>query len=189
MKSRPVTIDIIDEVTSDAVSGLELYANLALGSGSSDLTEQWLYWFRNNPFGKGLFALAKHRDRVVGIYTLIPVEMRLSGRPAKGAKAEFLAVAPDHRAATVGDVRLSHALVSELHRRSADWGIEGIFAVVGKTAVRSMLFGGAKPVSYDCREYRTFFARPKTNRYRHRLLNFCVGCTSQAQSALMRALG
>jgi len=153
-----VHVEIGDEVTQDVHAGLRLYADATHRSDSARVQE-WLYWLNQNPFGKGVYAVAKHGDDVVGFYALIPVEMRLGDRAMRGAKGEFFAVAPAFRNALVGQraLRVPYALSCELHGAAAGFGIDCIALVATGAAAICHAISGAKTMTYEVDEYRLLF--------------------------------
>jgi len=190
MMTSPIQMVITDSLTEDAKAGLELYGRLTLGQCPPDLIEDWLYWYRDNPFGEGLFAVAKSRDDVVGVYSLIPVQMQINGRKAKGAKAEFLAVEPDFRLAVepTSGKALPFAMVTGLNSQAHTWGFEWIFGVSTKASSACMLASGSGRIRYQCDEYRTYFAPPKLKRYGRPIVNRCAGYYQYAQTTVQRCL-
>jgi len=170
MNSPQVTLEISDQVSPDFLAGLRLYAELAMGDASAATIDRWLYWYRDNPFGPGLYALAKHGPEVVGIYTLIPIEMRLRGQNVLGAKGEAFAVRPEFRAAIDPDtgMPLPLALVCQLNRHAEQRCMHGIVAVSNRAAAACHRFSGATPVEYPAWTCEMFFTPPKVSPARGR---------------------
>jgi hypothetical protein len=98
--TEEVTISIVATVTDDVKKGLELYG-LATGelkvATAKEHVKQWLSLFQQNPLGTGLFAVARHKDEVVGFFSIIDIEMLIRGRPVRAGKAEFLFVKDEFR--------------------------------------------------------------------------------------------
>ena len=59
--------------------------------------EHWKWEFLDSPAGRGITYLAKAEDRVVGQYTVVPVEMVVRGRTVMGAQSVDTMTANDFR--------------------------------------------------------------------------------------------
>lgn len=168
-----VQLQVTDEVTQDVMAGLHLYLRHTREREPVSLVAEWLYWFEKNPFGKGVFSIAKQEDTVVGFCALIPIQMRLHGRTVKAAKAEFLIVSPDARDVIEPDckTRLPFAIVRRLHEEAHRWHIEAVLAVATRAASVCHLLAGSKPMVYGSYSYVTYFQMPRVSRLsRHPVL-------------------
>lgn len=172
MSNPDIHIEIGDQRTADVDAGFRLYASLTSPSPDPSTIRQWLYWYDQNPFGKGVYAVAKSGQEVVGFYSLIPVEMQIEDQLVRGAKGECFVVSPNFRSAACGPraIRLPVALSLELHRAAAAFGIACIFLVGTRAAAICHAISGAKTISYDTDQFvmpfwaasgRTFKSRCK----------------------------
>jgi len=148
-----IHIEIGNRRSADVDAGFRLYADLT--ANDADAASKWENWYDRNPFGQGVYAVAKHGDAPVGFYSLIPVEMQIAGRPVLGAKGECFVVAPQCRKAVFGSraMSLPVALSGELHRASKNYGISCIFLVGTPAAAVCHSLAGAKTISYDVRRF------------------------------------
>lgn len=191
MASAQVQIHVSDEITPDCLAGLRVYAELTQGSCPPSLIERWLYWYRDNPFGPGLFALAKDGQRVVGVYTLIPIEMWLDGRVVRGAKGEAFGVVPEFRTAVDGQtgVPLPLALIGRLNRAAWDRRVECIVAVSNRAASACHRLCGARLIECPAYAYYTFFQPPRLPGPENRLWRLGRSYAAWAASSALRLAG
>ena len=87
-------ISVRTQADDDVRHGLWLYGHSVQafppGDDEWDRVERWLTLFKNNPFGSGMFIVAKHGpDKVVGLLALIDFEMTVLGAPIHAGKLEF----------------------------------------------------------------------------------------------------
>lgn len=126
-------------ITDEVVKGLRLYG-MATGELTMDTAttrvQRWLSLFRDNPMGRGLFALAKYRGEQVGIISLIDFEMRVRGTSIKAGKAEFWALKPEAlKLALPGtNTRLPWALFQYLREQAGSYGYDAVLTVSPKAA-------------------------------------------------------
>lgn len=168
MSNSDVKIELFNEVTPEVVEGFKLYADLT--SRSFD-AESWLYWFKENPYGEGLHSVAMNHGKVIGIYSLIPTEMRLAGNTLIGAKGEFLTVAPDFRNSSVkGSGKLiAFDLIDTLHHRAIKQGIEVIAIVAYGRIITMHKLLGAKIFEFPGRFYLTIFDSSESMDYKKKV--------------------
>jgi hypothetical protein len=154
-----VDIEIGNQITPEVHAGFQLFVKHATRPFDAASVRQWLYWFDKNPYGKGVFAVAKHGNKVVGFYALIPVEMRINDRSVLGGKGEFFVVAPDSRHTIFGQrsLRLPCALSAELHGVAAQYGMECVMLVSTPAAAICHAISGARTMRYDVDQYTMLF--------------------------------
>ncbi len=155
MGSPDIQIEVGDERTPDVDAGFRLYAQYTSGLLDPATFREWLYWYDQNPFGKGVYAVAKSGDEVVGFYSMIPAEMRIEGQLVKGAKGECFVVAPGFRKTSYGPrgMKLPLALSAELHSAAAGFGMVCLFLVGTPAAAFCHAMSGAKTIRYDAEEF------------------------------------
>ncbi|HUU26533.1 MAG TPA: hypothetical protein VM123_01860 [archaeon] len=163
MNTKKISVEITDQITPEVICGLELYARLTNQSSLRDTVDDWLYWFKDNPFGTGLFAYAKSGGQVVGFYSAIPTEMLLSGELQVGAKGEFFAVDPLFKKTVdiSSGLDLPYALAYRLNRAAIEYGFKTTFATARKGAEILLVFTGAKTLKYCKRLFVTYFKPPE----------------------------
>jgi len=170
-----IKIEVTQDITPEVIDGLKLYASLTSRQFNQD---KWLYWFKYNPYGKGLHAIAKYRESVIGFYSLIPTEFFLAGKFFIGAKGEFLVVDPVYRNKRVkgSSYPLAIDLIKTLNCEASYQGICVILAVAVGRAAQCHKFLGAKKFEFSCQNYFTFFRMPDMikNRIKRNLIQIAL---------------
>jgi hypothetical protein len=186
-----VDIFIADRVTDDACAGLAMFAELTQLQPANELPQSWRYWLENTPYGNGLLAVAKHGDEVVGLYALIPLEMRIRGRTVRGAKGEFFAVKPGYRNALHGPSGklLAFALSHELHRAAGRAAFECLQLVSTPTAAFCHVANGARPLSCEWTVLVSCWSRLPVSRFANRFLNAGASAGAHLYGVLARSVG
>lgn len=155
-----VRVEIVNDITPEVIEGLNLFAKYAYADYN---TSNWLHWFKNNPYNRGLHIIATHQEKIIGYYSLIPIEMQLSGKTLIGAKGEFLVVDPDYRKSYVSSPRIPLAfdLVKIINKEAIDRGIKAILANASGAAALCHESAGAKKIKYPSQQFFTFFNLPE----------------------------
>jgi hypothetical protein len=182
-----IHIEIGDQRTPDVDAGFRLYANLTSHSPDPATIRQWLYWYDENPFGKGVYAVAKSGAEVVGFYSLIPVEMQIDGQLVRGAKGECFVVSRNSRKVPFGPqaTRLPVALSSELHRAAARFGMACLFLVGTPAAALCHAASGAGTITYDTDQFVMPFWGASGGTFKSR----CKAFLEAGYSATRRRIG
>ena len=186
-----IRVDCIDEINDDVIVGLRMYAEATSHDGSSAAIDNWLYWYHSNPFGKGMFSIAKCDGSLVGIFSLIPVETKWAGRAVPGAKGEALVVVPEHRTSVdpVTGKPLAAALMLQLKDYAFAHETEVVFSVASRDATMSNLMSGLRPVCFPYEHCSTYFSSFKMERFRNPLLQQSAGRFVALGSAACRSFG
>jgi len=153
-----VVVQVVDSITPEVKCGLRLFAETMHFKNPDRQAEDWLYWFEQNPLEKGLFSIGRCGEEVVGIITLIPLEMHLGRQTVKGAKAEFLVVAPAFRRAIDPETNrpLPMALVMHLYRAAKERAYKGIVGVGPPAAGLLQILAGARTLKYPATSYTRY---------------------------------
>jgi GNAT superfamily N-acetyltransferase len=191
--SQRVRVQVTDQFGPEAIAGLSLYARLTGDGERVDgqivARQRWFRWYRENPYGPGLFALAHHGEEVVGVYSLIPIEMITARERVRGAKAEAFAVHPEFR--RIGEqssnMLLPLALVAAARDRARDWGIDASFGVSTPQAAACHLIAKYRPLAYAARSYTLYLSRPVVGSPRTRLASAAIAWGAKAYGQLGRA--
>jgi hypothetical protein len=162
---QDINLSISTDFNEDVIAGFRLFAEVSKMNLTEKDVNKWLYWFRNNPYGRGIFAIVKDKAKVVGFNALIPVKMRLNGAVINGAKAEFLGVDEAYRELTLSGetVPIPFSMVGKLYRSAAEHGIEALFGVPNKAAAACNLLAGARLFKIKGRHFFTYFKMPVYN--------------------------
>ena len=151
------------------------------------MPNEWSYWFDKNPYGKGLYSIARHGEKIIGFCALIPVEMVVNNSIIRGAKAEFLFVLPDYRKRKAGNLKqpVSVTLLRALYESSYSYSFNLIFGVATKAAAKAHLEAGKKPMDLELLHYFTIF-KPREFREFNRIKGFIYKYGSFFASVLLR---
>lgn len=186
-----LVVEIGNQFGPEVMDGLRLYNGLIEDRRpASEVETSWPRWFIANPFGPGLFAVARADGRVVGFCSLIAAEMRIGHRAVRGAKAEFLVVEPEFRKVVDPATRLPlpNALFSGLLRHAHEFGIEAVFSVPSRPALLLHLQAGAKPMKLEFVEYVSFFRRPAKTLDPNPIRDLVLGLGAVGYTTARRAL-
>ena len=187
MENYNVSIEVTDKFTNDVRFGLEAFYRLTPNAVYDSSPADWERWFLNNPYGHGLYSIARDGDKIIGFCSLIPVPMVINKEIVKGAKAEFLFILPEYRKRTAVNIKnpVSVALLSELYQKSFDYGYNLIFGVATEAAAKAHLLAGKKPMELDILHYFTFF-KPREFKEFGKVKNTLYKYTSYTASSLLR---
>ena len=137
--SSVINLFVTDHITDDVAKGIQLYG-LATGEMVSDnaasRAQRWLAVFRENPMGGGLFAIAKHRDEVIGFFSIIDIEMSVRGRAVRAGKAEFFVIKEEMRKVVLPgtSVSLPWAMFQRLRAEAKNYGYQIILTLPSQAA-------------------------------------------------------
>jgi hypothetical protein len=190
MESPHLVLTITDEFSEDVVAGLKMYRDLTQASASDDeIRANWCRWFCDNPFGRGVFAIAKDRDRLVGFYSLIPSEMQFGNRLVRGGKGEFYAVHPAYRKVKdpVSGMVLPMALLAETKRQAPKFGILAAFGARVNMSFTSLITG-AKAIPCNSIDYVMYFCPLRTANNRSTLKRLTLRWGAFLVSSLLQAI-
>lgn len=191
METSDLVVEVGNRFGPEAMEGLRLYNRLNENPRPArEVETMWPRWFTENPFGSGMFSVARAGGRVVGFNTFIAAEMRLGGRVLRGGKGEFFAVEPEFRKAVDPGTKtaLPFALFSGLLRRAREFGMEAVFMVTNPAASLVNLWLGAKPMKLDYVEYITFFRRPRRALHPNPVRNFVLGLGAVGYTSTRRVM-
>jgi len=156
---KPISVYCVDTLTDEVIAGIRVYAALAQQVVSDqDLRHRWLRWNVENPYGPGVFVVAKDGPAVVGMYAVIPVRMRVAGQLIQGGKGEYQAVLPGYLRAIDAEtgVYLPTAMCQRAFAEAAKQGIRAIQAIPTEVARFSVFRAGARPVMIPGVNYLAF---------------------------------
>jgi hypothetical protein len=152
-------VEVTEKFTDDIKECLQIFNKQTGGVEGSAAPDEWSRWFTDNPYGNGLFSIARDGNRIIGFCSLIPVEMLINKQVIRGAKAEFLFVLPEYRKRKTKNfiTPVSVTLLSELYRQSGNFDFELIFGVATKAASGAHLASGMIPMEINLNHYFMLF--------------------------------
>ena len=187
MENYNVNIEVTDKFTDDVSFCLETFRSLTPNALYDSSPGEWKRWFQKNPYGNGLYSIAKDGNKIIGFCSLIPVPMVIDKKIIKGAKAEFLFILPEYRKRTAVNIKhpVSVALLSQLYQKSGDYGFNLVFGVATKAASKAHLLAGKKPMELNILHYFTFF-KPRDFKEFGNIKNTLFKYSSFTASAMLR---
>jgi hypothetical protein len=182
-----VNIEVTDKFTDDVRKCLRIFYEQTPDSDYSTIPDEWDYWFLKNPYGSGLYSIARDGTKIIGFCALIPIEMTVNNGVIRGAKAEFLFVLPEYRKRKAAnlDKPVSVTLLKALYESSINYNFNLIFGVATKAAAKAHLAAGKKPMDLELLHYFTLF-KPRKFREFNKLKAFLYKYGTYLASGLLR---